>query len=129
MNPVNIFLDEELELVKVIASGELFQSDGEDVITTSRTLAAQHNYNILCDMRAAITNVDFVSWYRLPRDLEVFKDTNARRIKTAVIVSQTDKALKGYKFYESVTDNLGFKLRIFFEESEALQWLALKSES
>jgi hypothetical protein len=127
MDSFNVFLNEELQLVKVVVEGELFQNDGEKVITAARTLAAEHNYNILYDMRAATSTIEFSSWFRLPRDLDVFQETNARKIKAAVIVSQTDKALEGYKFYETVMDNLGFKTRIFFDETEALIWISPKS--
>ncbi len=124
MSAFDISLDSENRLVRVVASGELFQSDGEQLITTARQKAGETGYNILCDMRAATTTVAFVSWYRLPRELEVFKDPKARQAKTALLVSPTDKALDGYKFYEVVTDNVGLKFRIFFEEIDALKWLA-----
>jgi len=124
MSPFDVFLDSERQLVKVVASGELFQSDGEKIITAAREKAAENNYNILYDIRNATTTVAFASWYRLPRDLDIFKNPKTRQIKAAVLVSQTDKALEGYKFYEVVTENVGLKLRIFFEETEALEWLA-----
>ena len=125
----DIFLDDERRLVRVVVKGEVFQAEGEKIITTARETAAKYNYNILCDMRAATTTVDFARWYRLPRDLEVFNISEARKTKSAVIILQTDTALEGYKFYETVSDNLGFKTRIFFEEAEALQWLDQNCES
>lgn len=123
MNSFDIILDHEMKLVKVTIAGELFQSDGEKVITAARETAAKYKYHILYDMRQATTTVQFASWYKLPRELEVFKIPEARQTKAAVVVSKTDKALNEYRFYETVTDNLGFKLRIFFEEEDAIRWL------
>lgn len=124
MSSFEVFLDKELKLVRVVVKGEVLQNDGENIITTARETAAEHDYNILYDMRAATTTVTFANWYSLPRKLEVFNKNNARKTRAAVLVSKTDKALEGYRFYETVTDNLGFKLRLFFDETEAFQWLA-----
>jgi hypothetical protein len=124
MSHFEVYLDSERRLVRVVASGELFQKDGEKIISIAREKAAENGFDILYDIRAATTTVAFASWYKLPRELEVFKNPRARQAKTAVIVSRTDKALKDYKFYEIVTENVGIKLRVFFEENEALAWLA-----
>lgn len=124
MSSYEFYIDNENRLIKVFVEGEVFQSAGEEIITKAREQATDLEYNILYDMRAATTTVDFVSWYNLPRDLDVFHRSGARRIKVAVIIAKTDKALEGYRFYESVTDNLGFRLRIFFDEPEAFKWLA-----
>jgi hypothetical protein len=123
MSSFEVFLDDEQSLVRIVATGEFCQSDGENVITTARQTAAEKNYNILYDMRAATTNVAFINWYTMPRNLEVFKNQKAHKIKAAVLASQSDKALDDYRFYEIVTANLGFKLRVFLDEAEAVEWL------
>jgi hypothetical protein len=123
MSSYKFYIDDEHRLVTVVVEGEVFQNAGEEIITKAREQATDLGYNIFYDMRGATTTVDFVNWYNLPRDLDVFHRSGARKIKVAVMISPTDKALEGYKFYESVTDNLGFKLRIFFDESEAFRWL------
>ena len=41
-----------------------------------------------------------------------------------ILASPKDEAVKDYEFYEVVTENLGIKLRLFFEENEAIAWLA-----
>jgi hypothetical protein len=124
MSTFEIFLDNERHIVKVTAFGELFQKDGEEIITAARTTAVEQSYNVLYDIRQATTTVAFASWFNLPRNLDVFKDTNAWRTRAAVLVSKQDKAIDDYKFYETVAANLGLKLRVFFEEAEAIEWVA-----
>ncbi|MBS1796449.1 MAG: hypothetical protein JSS81_21545 [Acidobacteria bacterium] len=127
MSSYDLSLDHDRHLILVVIRGELMQDDGSEIITVTRQKASELNYNILYDMREATTNVPFSSWYRLPRELEVFSDHNIRRHKAVLLVSKTDKALKGYEFYSIVTENLGIKVRVFFEPDEALEWLTGKS--
>lgn len=126
MKTFEVSLDNELRLVKVTTFGELFQKEGEEIVSVARRAAIEHSYNILYDMRQSTMTVPFASWFNLPRNLEIFKDTKTWRTRAAALVSPDDKALGDYKFYETVTANLGLKLRVFFEEAEALAWLAEK---
>ena len=123
MDSFDISLDNDLQIVKVSVKGEATESDGRKIISTARELASDLNYNILYDMREATTNVPFAGWFRIPRELEVFKRSNAKIIKAAILILPTDKDLKGYRFYETVAFNLGFRLCLFFEENEAFEWL------
>jgi hypothetical protein len=50
--------------------------------------------------------------------LEVFNKSDARKTKAAVIVSPTDKALEGYKFYETVTEILVSKPVSFLKQPQ-----------
>lgn len=127
MNFFTISLDNNQRLVIIKAEGVLHQSDGEKIITEARTAAAENDFDIIYDMRQATTKVNFASWFHLPRKLEVFKDVKAHSIKAAILVSEKDKALKEYNFYQTVTQNLGFNIKIFLSEDEALEWLKRES--
>lgn len=115
-------IDDVRRLVKISASGVFFQEDGEKLISTARSAAAERNYNVLYDMRDATTKVPFASWYTMPRNLEVFKGDTTRKVKAAILTLETDKSLDDYRFYETVTANLGFRLRVFTDETEAIEW-------
>jgi hypothetical protein len=123
MDSLDVSLDNKLRLVRVTATGELSQADGEKIVTSARKTAAEHNFDLLYDIRQATSNISLSSWFNLPRKLEVFKDFKTRLVNVAVLVSETDKGFSDYKFYEAVTENMGIKLRVFTDESEALQWL------
>lgn len=123
MHHFEIHLDHKQQLVKVTVLGEIKQLNGEKIITAARQNAAEHDFDILYDIRRATTNVSFVSWFNLPRKLEIFKAPTARHIRAAILASPDDPAIDEYKFYETVVGNLGFRLRVFFEEADALEWL------
>jgi len=117
-----VIIDDERRMVKIIASGVFFQEDGEKLISTARRAAAERNYNVLYDMRNATTEVAFANWYTMPRNLDVFKGDATRKVKAAILTLETDKALDDYRFYETVSANLGFRLRVFTTETEAIEW-------
>lgn len=123
MNCFDVHIDQENHLVKITASGELALKDGEKIITTARTTAAEHRFNLLYDIRQATTNVSYADWYNLARQLDVYNRPETRRIKAAVLISQDDKSLDSYKFYEIVTENVGLQLRFFTNEEEACKWV------
>ena len=126
MSSFDISLDREKRLVRVKVFGELHLKFGEELITTARTTAAEHRYNILYDLRETQTIVSYADLYNLARRLDVYSNPATRRIKAAIILSPEDKAVEDYKFYELVTDNVGLQLRIFFDEDEAGEWVCGK---
>ena len=123
MNKFNTSLDETQKIVRATANGVMMKSDIEQMITDVRKAAAEHGFNVLYDLRNATTKVPFAEWYYIPRNLPIFKEPNAKEIKGVMLISAGDKAVKGYQFYETVADNLGFSIRTFFDETEALNWL------
>lgn len=127
MASFDVILDDDCRLVKIIANGIFLQADGEAAITKARLLAAERNYNVFYDMRNATTKVAFSDWYTMPRNLEVFKGNTTRQVKAAILTSIDDPALDDYRFYETVTANLGFRLRVFLEEAEAIEWTTTKT--
>lgn len=128
LSSFEVFVDHELRLVRITAIGELFQADGEKIISTARSTAAEHGYVVLYDIRQSTATVPFSSWFHMPRNLSVFQNFQTKRVKAAVLASPDDKAVEGYKFYEIVTENLGISLRIFFDEDEAIKWLQTKGK-
>lgn len=117
-----ITLDTENGIVHVVARGELSKELGEEVITKARTTAAEHQYQILCDVRHAEVKVSLADWFFLPRTLAIFRNVKMRTIKAAVLISSgTHESI--YGFYETVTHNLGMNLRVFLDEKEAVEWL------
>ena len=129
MDSFNISLNHELKLIRVTAAGEIFQADGERIITAAREAATKNGYDILYDIRQATTTVSFASWFNLPRKLDVFKDLSVWRFKAAVLASPSDKAVDDYKFYQLVTGNIGLRISLFFEEKVAIQWLIKNRET
>jgi hypothetical protein len=117
-----ITLDTEKEIVTVIARGKLDKNLGEEIITNARTEANKHRYQILYDVTQAKVEVSFIDWFFLPRTLPVLQNSEIRIIKAAVLIPPGDQE-GSYRFYETVTHNIGMNLRIFFKKKEAIKWL------
>lgn len=122
MKKYQIDVDDKFQIVRVTAFGVLHQKDGFEIISEARKVAAQHRYPVLYDVREATTEVPLAAWFNLPRELDVFKDVKTRFVKVAIVISETEDP-KGYKFYETVMQNVGLELRIFKDIALAEQWL------
>ncbi len=96
-----------------------------DMVNETIALAKKMNcFRLLCilaeaDLKA-VTTVDF---YSLPK--EVTKIIEAQGLheynfKRALIGSKDQELLK---FYETVTLNAGYRMRLFYDIEEAKQWL------
>lgn len=122
-----ITLDHEKGLVYVAAQGEFDAKSGGELITDARKQAAEHQYHIFCDVRESRTKANLADWFYLPRRLFVYRDLKTRTVKTAILVmpgSQED----AYRFFETVANNIGLRIKIFLREEEALEWLRGTSE-
>lgn len=117
-----ITLDHENGWVVVSAYGEITRDLGDELITQARAKAAEYHYNIICDVRKSKARVTLADWYFLPRRLAVYRNIKTRHIKTAIIVNE-GKQEKTYRFFETVTSNLGLNIRVFFRETDAKKWL------
>ncbi len=110
-------------LVRVEVTGLLTKEDGDVIITSSRTEASKHGFDLLYDMRDARTDVPLGEWFFLPRRLDALKGAEAAKRKAAVLVTADEIA--DYKFYEDVARNAGLSFQVFLEEAEARAWLAV----
>ena len=117
-----ITLDTEQGLVRVHAQGEFDLKSGDELITDARKNAAEHQYNILCDVRESRAVVSFGDWYFLPRRLAAYRNRETRIVRTAIVVT-AGRQETVYRFFENVTRNLGLNIRIFLREEDALEWL------
>ena len=117
-----ITLDTEQGLVRVHAQGEFDLKSGDELITDARKNAAEHQYNILCDVRESRAVVSFGDWYFLPRRLAAYRNRKTRTVRTAIVVT-AGRQERVYRFFENVTSNLGLNIRIFLREEDALEWL------
>ena len=115
----DISLDEDNHLIFLVVRGELNKSEGEKIIIETRTLAAETDSNILCDISRATIRASLAEWFYLARNKEVFPSYPQE--KTAILINPD--AMKLYKFIEDVTQNVGLKIRIFLKKEDAMAWL------
>ncbi|MEM7102841.1 MAG: hypothetical protein AAF502_06925 [Bacteroidota bacterium] len=117
-----ITVDPANQIVIVLAKGFFSVEEGCKIVTTARTLAHKHKFNILYDARLVEMKLKLTDWFYLPRTLPVFKDAEARKIKVGILASETNKDME-FEFIENVSNNLGFNLKLFYDRDQALQWL------
>lgn len=120
----SINIDDQRRLVLVDVSGKIVKTEGEKIISEARTLAGERSYDVIYDMRGSYSAVQISDWFRMPRNLAVFKSSKARLVKAAIVVSKDDRSLEQYRFFETVSKNLGFAFSIFFSFDEAVEWLS-----
>ena len=118
--PYEINLDKERRIVRLTVHGEISKNIGKKIITQARTKAAETHFNILCDVRQAKVKAILTDWYYLPRELDIYQKTRA--VKTAILITPGQQE-EEYKFFETVTHNLGINIKIFPQEKDALDWL------
>ena len=117
-----ITLDHERRLVHVTAQGEFEIKTGDELIIKSMNIAAEHQYNILCNVRASRAKADLGDWFFLPRRLGVYKDLKSRNTRTAILVSP-GRQENVYRYFETVAVNVGLRIKVFLDETKALEWL------
>jgi hypothetical protein len=122
-----ITLDHRRALVHVVAQGEFNFESGGELITDARKQAAEHQYNIFCDVRESSAKVNLADWFYLPRRLFVYRDRKTRTAKTAILI-RTGSQENAYRFFETVANNLGLRIKIFLQKEEALEWVRGKAK-
>jgi len=122
-----ITLNHEQGVVYVLAQGEFDFQLGGELITDARKQAAEHQYHIFCDVRESRAKVNLADWYYLPRRLFVYRDWETRTVKTAILV-EAGKQENVYRFFETVANNLGLRIKIFLREEDAREWLGGKAK-
>jgi hypothetical protein len=118
-------LDHKHSLVTVVAQGEFDMNSGMELITDARKNAAENQYNIFCDVRDSTAKVNLADWFFLPRRLGVYKNANARKTRTAILVAPGGQE-NSYRFFETVTNNIGLRIKVFLNEEDALAWLGMR---
>ena len=117
-----ITLDHERGLVSVVAQGEFDINSGMELITDARKNAAENQYHIFCDVRASTAKVTLADWFFLPRRLGVYKNLETRKPRAAILVTP-GRQENNYRFFETVTTNMGLRIKIFLRAEDALEWL------
>lgn len=123
MDSFEVSLDDTNKIVRVKATGNIDFPTLEKMIDTARKAAVENGYNIIYDVRQAQTKVAIGNWFFIPRNLEVFKDPRSKKASAVILAFADDKAVEGYKFYATVLGNLGYRVRVLFDETEAVNWL------
>jgi hypothetical protein len=120
--PYSIRIDAERRVVFVVVSGVFDAELAPQMTTEARKAAAASGFNLLYDIRSAITgkleNADIFWW---PRQIPVLKVPEARRIRAAVLHGPAHRAI--VQFWETAFRNVGLQACGFEDQAAALRWL------
>lgn len=123
MNSFEVLLDEKRNLVRLTAAGIIEYSSLEKMIDAAQKAAVENKFDIIYDVRQTQTKVPLANYFFIPRNMEIFKDSRSRSVSVVILASVKDRSIENYKFYATVLSNLGYKVRVFYEEAEAINWL------
>ncbi len=116
----NITYDPEFGVVKVKAEGMLNNQIGLELAQKAIDIASKHQCSkILCDFTEMKVTASTLKIYEYPS--HAIQMGVPRHLKVAVVYSIDEE---NHKFWETVTRNAGFLVRVFALQDEAIKWPA-----
>ena len=91
-------------------------------ITEAHQLAVDREIErFLVDASSATSNIPLVTYYQLP---DFYSSLNiSRSSRIAVLSSRSQRGRKRARFFVNVCINRGWQARLFYDRSEAVNWL------
>lgn len=124
MKQYSIDIDKQNHIIRVKAWGRMNPDEGKGLIIEARKLALTYESGILYDIQELeLEGASLFDFYYLPREHEVFSKPESRKMKVAIVVSEINSQKSKYDFYEDVTHNLGFQVRVFMKKEDAESWI------
>lgn len=110
-------------IVETIFEGDLKSQEVRDAVIASVEMAKQNNaYRFLADCTTMQGSGDAFDIYQLGELIQSI--VPGRDVREAVLLPVGTPAVADLEFYETVTANRGFNVRLFAERGLALKWLA-----
>jgi hypothetical protein len=112
----------ELNIIESVIADNITSEDLRMHEAQCIALARETNsIRFLTDASQAILKVSVISLYDLPK---FYQDQDLQRMVFIAVLEPTSEAGKNLvDFYETVSHNRGWKVKIFTERQEALDWL------
>jgi hypothetical protein len=114
---------EECKIVETIFVGNIPPQELQEAVKASLALAKEKNTNLYLgnciELGHSGSPVDIFELALFYENIPVDRLSNE-----AVLLPVSIEAAKAMKFYETVTTNRGFQVRVFGDRQEAIRWLA-----
>jgi hypothetical protein len=124
--PYSVTFSEDTRIVRIKNSGQL--SMNEIVAQTGEAARLSKDKGsklLLTDFSAVAVNTSLVDIFQFP---ELYESLGMdRTFKIAVLISNIELNTNELRFYENITLNRGWQVRIFLKEDEAELWLTGKA--
>ena len=113
-----VHYDSESDIVCASASGDMDAKQIEIFAVEVRRVSTEHKCRrLLNDLRQITSKLSVADIYEIP---DMLLKKGAPRIKRAMVVSGD---LEQFRFFETVSQNRGQRVKIFRDIEEAKQWL------
>jgi hypothetical protein len=114
-----VSIDQDRRLIRIKVWGELTFESISEMTTEVSTAAAKHGFvHFLFDMRETTENADTMDAFFLAANPEERGLT--RTHKRAIVHRSTNKL---YRFFETVSVNRGYNVKLFTDIDSALEWI------
>lgn len=122
-----IFYNPETHIIEVKITGDLDNSDTDEIISAIVQTAMENNcFLCLADYRHAVLNLSTFQIFEVPEKIsQAFAqfEIHPVKLKRAIVVANN---LKDFYFYETATLNSGQNIKLFQDIDEAKKWLFTK---
>ena len=110
-------INEETFEIKLSGKGADHKDAGRLLSTIAELIAAKHPKHVLIDIRPIENRLGLLNAYQLIHSVP----PGTSHIRTAIIDREEHKILQN--FYETTTENAGFIMHCFSDETAARAWL------
>lgn len=101
-----------------VLGGDQIRTMSHEVIDAIHRRGLTH---VLVDCRELQPNIDTIDIYRLP---ELYRERALdRAVRVAIVANPQSDKMPDFKFYETVSYNTGYQIRLFTDMDAARQWL------
>lgn len=123
--PWTIAYNTEKDFILITYSGRVIQSELIEAFKASGELMKQHNtLLILSDCSKMIGGHSVLDLYSL---ISLYKDTDfPKYFKEAILMPDLNDTVENVQFYETACLNRGYNVKIFNNNTEAINWLTGK---
>jgi hypothetical protein len=124
--PWSVMYNPELHIIEIVYTGIITLDDIKEEIDASMALGKKEDTNkFLTDARDIDLKASVFDMHSIPR---LFAAKNAERLgKEAVLLPESPEAQDAIYFYETVCKNAGWRIKVFSEREEAIDWLISRS--
>lgn len=125
MTEFNVRYDEKLNCLCGQAKGHVDRKSVDEYLEKITQAASKYNCKFfLNDMREAEIDLSVIEMYELPGFLDAAGID--RSWKRSIIAS---KQLDDYRFWETISVNRGYHVKVHTDQNEAINWLVNRSLS
>jgi hypothetical protein len=117
-----VAMDEENGFIHTVYSDTVTKNDILASTTeTLKMLSGKGPQKFLSEWIDAISNLSTLDIFAIPGEWEAFEASKGSVL--ALVVQKTTKSQKDGKFYENACVNRGWRVRVFTQRNDAIEWL------